>query len=78
MRKLKQRFPHIVSTGQILQSARQSIEVILERVTSNVSCASQAKRPWIMRERRTHRNRELDGESLLAARVRLNASGPMA
>ena len=50
MRRMKQRFPHIVSTRQILQSARWSIEVILERVSSNVSCASQAKRPWIARE----------------------------
>ena len=51
MRRMKQRFPHMVSTRQIRQSVRRSSEVILERVTSDVSCGSQAKRPWIMRER---------------------------
>ena len=50
MRRMKQRFPHMVSTRQIRQSARWSIEVILERVTSNVSCGSKAKHPWISRD----------------------------
>ena len=50
MRRMKPRFPHIVSKRQILHSVRRSIEVILERVTSDVSCGSQATRPWISRE----------------------------
>ena len=70
---MKQRFPHMVSTRQIRQSVRRSIEVILESVTSNVMVPRQNTLGRCERAG-THKNREPDdGKSLLAARARLNA-----
>ena len=75
MRRMKQRFPHMVSTHQIRQSARRSIEVILGKGQFECQLWFPGRTPLDYRETAgTHRNREpADGHSLLAARARLNA-----
>ena len=75
MRRMKQRFPHMVSTHQIRQSARRSIEVIYGKGSVRMSAVvPRQNTPGLCDTAGTHRNREpADGHSLLAARARLNA-----
>ena len=72
MRRMKQRFSHMVSTRQILQSARRSIEVIFGKGSLRMSAV--LPRPNTPGSRAQHGNGELaEGKRLLAARARLNA-----
>ena len=69
---MKQRFSHMVSTRQILQSARRSIEVIFGKGSLRMSAV--LPRPNTPGSRAQHGNGELaEGKRLLAARARLNA-----
>ena len=71
MRRMKQRFPHIVSTRQILQSARRSIEVIYGKGPLPMSAVDPRQNTLGSREKKgTHRSGEpADGHSLLAAQM---------
>ena len=70
MRRMKQRFPHMVSTRQFLQSARRSLEVIYGKGSVRMSAVLPRRHALGYRETGgTHGHCEpADGESLLAAR----------
>ena len=72
---MKQRFPHMVSTHQIRQPARRSIEVTFGKGSLRMSTVDPRQNTPGCRERvRQDGSGELaDGKSLLAARARLNA-----
>ena len=75
MRRMKQRFPHIVSTRQILQSARRSIEVIYGKGSLHLSVVDPRQNTLGLCQRvwQDGSGEPADGKSLLAARARLNA-----